>query len=182
MMILVYEPGLIHWNLNTSQTKEPKNRRSDWCEIHTLNDLINASNIPLYTLTKSYLFIFLSNLKRANRRRNDWRWNSIMGLLAFASCYSFGAFTWIIYNVVAPIACSYISTATDVIVVVSGVVFLCGDICSIGNCSVHMWRYRWVDILLYCCGGKFFIPINFWCAVNMVIVLLKKLILKIIVG
>ena len=65
-----------------------------------------------------------------------------MGLLALASCYSFGAFTWIIYNVVAPIACSYISTATDVIVVVSGVVFLCGDICSIGNCSVHMWRYR----------------------------------------
>ena len=29
-----------------SQTKEQK-RRSDWCEIHTLNDVIGASNIPL---------------------------------------------------------------------------------------------------------------------------------------
>ena len=50
---------LLRRNLNTSQTKEQKRRsdwceihtlmrRSDWCEKHTLNDLIGASNIPLF--------------------------------------------------------------------------------------------------------------------------------------
>ena len=67
MMIPIYEPlspkpALICWNLNTSQTKEKNDtligaRYIPQCgdlidaKKHTLNDLISASNIPLYTLT-----------------------------------------------------------------------------------------------------------------------------------
>ena len=34
-------------------------RQSDWCEIHILNDLIDASNIPLSIREhRCYLFVF----------------------------------------------------------------------------------------------------------------------------
>ena len=49
-------------------------RRSDWCEIHTLNDLIGASNIPLFIRQHiCYLFFFYikKKLKRVRGQENS---------------------------------------------------------------------------------------------------------------